>query len=299
MATMSVAVIQKPGEVAIEQRPMPTAGPGQVVLKVAACGVCGTDVHIFHGEFRGAYPMIPGHEYSGTVVEVGEGVFNVKPGDHVVIDPNIACGACRYCRHGLIHLCEHLTALGVDIPGGFAEYNLAPATQVYKIPDTLSLKHAAMVEPIACCLHGIDRAQIQSGDSVLILGAGPIGLIMTQLAKVAGAAQVMVSEPAAGKRLRAEQLGASATFDPSKCDLAEEVKKRTEIGADVVIECVGRPETSAQTVKTARRGGRIVLFGVNLKDTVVPFKPFDIYMDELSISAATSTPTRTSARWTC
>jgi L-iditol 2-dehydrogenase len=280
---MQAAVIAAPGRAVVETRDTPHAAPGEVVVQVAACGVCGTDVHLLHGGFRAHYPLLPGHEFSGTVVEAGAGVTHLAVGDRVVIDPNIACGQCPYCRRGLIHFCENLTALGVDLPGGFAEYSVLPAAQAYRVPESLSFEAAAFTEPLACCLHGLDRACIAAGDRVVLLGAGPIGLLMLQLVRLAGAATVMVSEPVATKRELAASLGADEVVDPNQDDLAARVRARTEIGADVVIECVGAAATVSQALTLPRRGGRVVLFGVSPKEAEVPVRPYDVFINELTL----------------
>jgi threonine dehydrogenase-like Zn-dependent dehydrogenase len=197
---VKAAVVERPEVVRIEEREVPQPGAEEVLIRVRACGVCGTDVHILHAGFRADYPVIPGHEFAGEVVSVGDRVTHVRPGEPVVIDPNITCGVCPYCRRGLVHLCENLIALGVNLPGGFEEFCVAPAKQVYRLPDGLSWEEAAFVEPLACCVHGIDRAGISAGDSVVVIGAGPIGLLMVQLARLEGAREVIVSEPMACSR---------------------------------------------------------------------------------------------------
>ncbi len=280
---MKAVVIERPQVVRVVDRDVPQAGPEDVVVRVGACGVCGTDVHIYHAGFRADYPVIPGHEFAGEVVEVGERVTHVQSGDRVVIDPNISCGVCPYCRRGLIHLCENLSALGVNIPGGFQEFCRAPAKQVYRLPAGLPLEEAAFVEPLACCVHGIDRAQIQAGDSVVILGAGAIGLLMLQLARLEGARQVIVSEPVPAKADLARRFGADMVVDPTAADLRQAVLDRTEIGADVVIECVGSARTAEQALGLSRRGGRVVLFGVSPKDAQVPVYPYAVFLNEQSI----------------
>ena len=168
------------GSFEVRQAPELHPGPGEVVIKNMVCGVCGTDVHIFHGEPGSADvnpPVVLGHEYSGEVVEVGEGVTALKPGDHVTVDPNIYCGECVYCRNGKKQLCETMQAVGVTRDGGFGEYSLVPAAQAFKLGDSVPYEAGAMAEPVACCLHGIDLAGIKAGDRVCIVGGGAIGLI--------------------------------------------------------------------------------------------------------------------------
>ncbi|MDO8585908.1 MAG: zinc-dependent alcohol dehydrogenase family protein [Armatimonadota bacterium] len=287
---MKAIVFPQPGEWILEDRPIPRIGPDDLLLKVHACGVCGTDLHIFHGEHFVRFPVIPGHEYAGEVVELGENVKHIAVGDHAAVDPNITCGVCRYCRRGQIHLCEDLTALGVNMDGGFAEFSLVPAKQAYKLPSGLPLEQAALVEPLACGVHGIDLAGISIGDDVVIIGAGPIGLIVMQLARLAGAGRLLVSEPHEPRRRLALELGADAAIDPLNQDVKEEVLKATGIGAGVVIECVGSVRTAEQAVELARRGGTILLFGVTSPGLEAAVKPYDIFLRELTIRGSFINP---------
>lgn len=159
----------------VRECPIPKAKPGTVVVKNYACGVCGTDVHIYHGEKGSAAvnpPVVLGHEYSGVVTEVGEGVKGLKIGDHVTIDPNIYCGECEYCRNGKKQMCRHMEAVGVTMNGGFEEYSIVPAAQALLLDPNVPLEYGAMSEPLACCLHGIDRAEIKVGDIVCVVGDG-------------------------------------------------------------------------------------------------------------------------------
>ena len=189
-----------------------------MLVKVKACGICGTDVHIFHGD-EGAAPTPPGtvlgHEFSGVVEDVGKDVTEVTPGDKVCVDPNKLCGKCDYCRGGMGHFCSHITGIGTTVNGGFAEYCCVPVSQVYPFKKS-GYEQAAMTEPVACCLHGIDRCNISCGDTVLIIGGGMIGLIMLQLAKISGAGKVLLSEPIAEKREQARRLGADICIDSGK-----------------------------------------------------------------------------------
>ena len=206
---MKVSYFLGKGSFEVRQAPELHPGPGEVVIKNMVCGVCGTDVHIFHGEPGSADvtpPVVLGHEYSGEVVEVGEGVTALKPGDHVTVDPNIYCGECVYCRNGKKQLCETMQAVGVTRDGGFGEYSLVPAAQAFKLGDSVPYEAGAMAEPVACCLHGIDLAGIKAGDRVCIVGGGAIGLIMLQLAKLSGASSLVLSEPNEKRRQLAGAL---------------------------------------------------------------------------------------------
>src|SRR6266852_6159470 len=213
MLALQIAEVGKLGLVNADK---PEVRPHTLLLRVAASGICGTDPHILHGLYPANLPLIPGHEYAGVVESVGDGVAAFVPGDHVAVDPNILCGVCDFCRRGKVHLCKNLVALGVNIPGGFAEFCVVPVSQAFKIPKSLPLAHAALAEPVACCLRGVDLAGITSGDRVVIFGAGPMGAIILQLARMQGASQVIVIDPQEGRRRRAEALGASWVIDPTK-----------------------------------------------------------------------------------
>lgn len=280
---MKAAVLTAPRTARIEERAVPTPGPRDVLVRVHTCGVCGTDSHIYEGEFLVRFPVVPGHELSGTVVEVGADVRHVRPGDLVAVDPNIVCGVCRFCRNGEVNLCENLTAVGVNRDGGFAEYCLAPAAQVYRLPEGLSLESGAFAEPVACCLHGLDRCGLRPGERVLVLGGGAIGQIMVQLCRSAGADQIVVSEPIRGRRELALRSGADQVLDPASDDVVAAAAELTEGGADLVIECSGTTSAVEQGVRAARRGGRVLLFGVAAKDAVASIHPYEVFLRELSI----------------
>ena len=285
---MKAVVFQEANRLAIEDRRIPEIGEFDALVKVHACGICGTDVHIFHGEHTVKFPVVPGHEFSGEVTAVGGKVTNVRVGDRVTVDPNIVDQTCFFCRRGEIHLCENLTAVGVNFDGGFAEYCAMPAVQAYKVPDSLSLDEAAMAEPLACCIHGIDRASVVPGSSVVVLGAGSIGLLLIQLAKIAGARHILVSEPDERKRHLAARFGADIQVDPP--DIAREVAELTDVGADVVIESAGRLETAEVAISLARRGGTVLQFGVVSPDKQAQISPYDVYYKELTIRGSFVNP---------
>lgn len=287
---MSAAVFRRPGSVVIEDRDVPSPGPGEVLVRVEACGVCGTDFHIFKGEAPARPPVVLGHEYCGEVVALGEGVAGLQPGDRVAVDPNIACGRCYHCRLGKVHLCESMEALGVTMDGGFTEYSVVPATQCHVLPAGMPAVQGAFVEPVACCVHGIDLAGIRPGNTVVVLGGGTIGLILLQLAQRSGATTLIVSEPVQKKRELALELGATLAVDPLSADLEEQVRAVAPAGADIVIEAVGRPETVEAAVRIAARGGCILLFGVVPEDAKGPVSPFAIYKKELRIQGSYVNP---------
>lgn len=273
----------------VRECPIPTAGPGEVVIKNMACGVCGTDVHIYHGEPGSADvtpPVVLGHEYAGEVVEVGEGVTALQPGDHVTVDPNIYCGACEYCRGGKKQLCETMQAIGVTRDGGFAQYSVVPVEQAFKLSADLPYEWGAMAEPVACCLHGIDLAGIRPGDTVCVIGGGAIGLIMMQLAKLSGAAKLVVSEPNEKRRQAALQLGADLAIDPTD----PQQRASMECAANVVIECVGNNPAVQSAFDFAKKGATVVLFSVPKVDASFPLPLFDVYKKELTIKGSFVNP---------
>lgn len=264
--------------------------PRTLLLRVAASGICGTDLHILHGLYPANLPLIPGHEYAGVVESVGDGVDGFAPGDHVAVDPNILCGVCDFCRRGKVHLCKNLVALGVNIPGGFAEFCAVPVSQALKIPKSLPLAHAALAEPVACCLRGVDLAAITSGDRVVIFGAGPMGAIILQLARMQGASQVIMIDPQEGRRKRAEALGASWVIDPAKEAIGAAIRSQYPDGAEVVFDCSGNVEAVRETLGVVMRGGTVMLYGVCRKDHNIEINPFWVNDNEITIRGSYNNP---------
>lgn len=263
-------------------------GPGEVLVRNMAAGICGTDVHIYHGSKGSADvtpPVVLGHEYSGIVEAVGEGVTTVKVGDHVTVDPNIYCGKCRFCRNGQKQFCENLTAIGVNRNGGFAEKSLLPESQVFAMNPEIGFEAMAMAEPLACCIHGIEQVDIGSGDLVCVIGGGAIGLLLMQLAKLRGAAKVIVSEPVAQRRDIAKQLGADGVLDPiGGGNLNDQLEALTgRRCADVVIEAVGKTIATQQAFDLADRGARLLLFSVPDLDAHFELPMFKLFNHELKI----------------
>ena len=281
------------GDMRIEEVGKPIAGPGELLVRVEATGLCGSDRHMFHGEYPTALPVTLGHEFAGIVEAVGSGVGRKGVGARVTGDPNIACGYCPACRMGRVNLCHNLKAIGVQLDGGFAQYVIVPQTQAIELPLELTPTHGAFCEPLACCLHGLDVARIAPGSSVAVLGGGVIGLLMVQLAKLAGATTVILSTRQRPRRDLALTLGATHAVDPSAVDPIAAVSGASGIipgGVDVVLECAGVADTFTQSIAMARRGGTVVIFGVMPKGRRVAVEPFDLLFRELRVEGAYLNP---------
>lgn len=289
---MKAAVYHGPGDLRVEEVPVRKLKDNEVKIQVKYCGICGTDIHIFHGDggcCDVTPPLVPGHEFSGVVAEVGAGVKTVKVGDRVTGDPNDMCGECYFCKNGMQHFCKNNIGIGTTVDGGFAEYVIMREKQVYKVSDDLSFIEAAMTEPISCCLHGIDLCNIKAGDTVLVIGGGPIGMIMMQLAKNAGASKVIMSEPVEEKREQALKLGATKTIDPLHEDVEAVLAEYCE-NVNVVIECVGNVHTQADAVRFAGKGATIMYFGLASPEESFPIRPDDIFKKELHITSSYINP---------
>jgi 2-desacetyl-2-hydroxyethyl bacteriochlorophyllide A dehydrogenase len=253
------------------------------LIRIRACGVCGTDAALFKGDYPAKTPVVIGHEFAGDIVETGAGVVGLGVGDRVTVDPNVICHECEYCRSGLEHLCERASSMGVHRDGADAEFCVMPASNVYPIPPSLSYEDATFCEPLACAVHGVDLARIKLGDTVLVVGAGGMGNLIAQLARISGAARVIVSEPIALRRERALENGATDAIDPVAQDPLAELRKIRRIGADVVFEVAGNSRAQASCVSFARKGGTVVWFGVSPQDRLIEVNPFYINENEISI----------------
>lgn len=282
--------------ICVEERETPGPREGEALVKVMACGLCGTDVHIFHGDKGAAdnpFPIVLGHEFSGVVEEinVGGGVRpHVAIGDRVCVDPNVLCGRCEFCLGGIGHFCEGMTGIGTTVDGGFAEYCAVPLTQLYKIADDCTYGRAALAEPLSCCLHGIDGCDIRAGENAVVIGGGLIGLIMLQLARMRGAASVCLIEPVAEKRALAESLGADLTIDPFTRDAAQELWKNGIRRVSTVIECVGSVKTVEQAISLAGKKSVVMLFGLTKPEDSLSVKPFDFFKREITLRSSFINP---------
>ncbi|MFC0627342.1 zinc-dependent alcohol dehydrogenase family protein [Kribbella deserti] len=273
---MRAVVIDEPGKIRVTDVPEPEAGPGQVVVEVGACGVCGTDLHIAAGEFPPTpYPIVPGHEFAGTIVALGPDVVGGwAVGDKVAVDPSLFCGHCRQCRRGRGNLCENWNATGDTVDGAFAERVAVPASTCYRLPEKLNFQQGALIEPVSCAVHGLRRLGVEVGERVLVVGAGTMGLIMSQLL-IAGGAQVSVVDLAESKLGLASELGA--------VEVATSTKGLSRRGFDAAVDATGAPRAIEDAFDALDRGGRLQVFGVADGDATISLSPFRIYNDEIRI----------------
>lgn len=290
---MKAAVFYGKYDIRVEDIPIPRVGDDDVLIRVKACGVCGTDVHIYNGDPGSAEvvpPRILGHEFSGVVEKVGKNVTEFKPGDRVCADPNKLCGGCYYCRSGIGHFCENMIGYGTSGDGAFAEFCSVKKSQVLKIADTTTFTEGAMAEPVSCCLHGVDMCNIKSGDKVAVIGGGMIGLIVLQLASIAGATKVALIEPVEGKRRMGKELGATVCIDPASKDVEKELKEHGIDRLDAVIECVGLPKTMEQAIQIAGNKSVAMLFGLASPEDTITIKPYDLFRKEVDVKASYINP---------
>jgi threonine dehydrogenase-like Zn-dependent dehydrogenase len=275
---------EKEGVGVVEVDALKASGPNEVIIRMRACGMCGTDLAILEGRHPAKPPVILGHECAGEVAEIGGSVSSVVVGDHVVVDPNLRCGVCRYCRSDRPNLCENLVSIGEDINGGYATYILAPEKAVYKIPQRMDWITAALTEPFSCIVNGFLRARVRPADTAVIYGAGPMGLFWLSLFLKAGARKVMSVEIAPKRREAAKRVGAHVTIDPSHEDPVKRVFEETGgLGADVGVEVIGKIETVEAAVRSSANGGRVVIMGTCRPDATAKFSPFDIMRYEKDI----------------
>lgn len=280
-----------PGDLRLEDLPIPEPGAGEVRVRPHAVGLCGSDTHMLRGEMPAARPVVFGHEIAGVVDALGRDVSGVREGDLVTIEPHVYCKSCRYCRLGREHLCLQKRAFGVHLNGGLEEQLVVPAYTAFPLPPGLGPDIGCLAEPVACCIHGMDRLAPQSGAPLLIIGAGPAGLILTRLARLAGATPIVVSEPNPARRTAALDFGADHALDPGEDSWGETLDELTDgQGFDSVIEAVGSPTTLEVAVARAARGGRILVFGVAPMDAVARLRPYDVFARELTLIGTVINP---------
>ncbi len=266
----------------------PAIGDDDVLIRVGACGLCGTDLHIHEGEFGPRFPLIPGHEFAGEIAAVGSAVTDWQVGDRVVANCNLACGHCFYCRRGQTLNCENLVAYGIQMDGGFAEFLRVRARDLFAV-GSLPWREAIMVEPTACAVHGVGVLDIRPGADVLMFGAGPTGQVLGQLLRINGAGSLTVAAPPGPKLALAERLCADRVVAVDRNDPETHRRALRDISAngfDVVVEATGAPEMCAEAVRQARRGGQVLVYGVYPEAATFPVNPFDVFRNEITIKGS-------------
>jgi D-arabinitol dehydrogenase (NADP+) len=287
---MHAVVYDRPRELRLAEVDDPLPAAGDVRLRVRVTGVCGTDVHLHDGEFFPVYPLIPGHEIVGEVELLGDGAEGLVPGQLVALDNMLVCGLCDNCRRGRPAYCRVLRALGVTDPGGFAEYVVAPAGKCHSV-DGLDLDTAVLAEPVACAMHGLDVLGLRPGSDVLVIGAGPSGLILTQLLRSGGAGRLTVAAPTAAKLELARAFGADniVRFGRSDPEVgAKELSSLAPDGFDVVIDATGAASALEHALSMLRDGGVLYVYGMADENLRLPVSPYDVFRRELTIKGSFS-----------
>ena len=282
---MRAVIIDAPGIIRVDNVPDPTPRPDEVLVRVGACGICGTDLHIIDGDSPLArYPIIPGHEFAGEVVALGSDVAqrygkeNITVGSRIAVEPNLYCGYCDSCRTGHENLCLNYAALGVTTNGAVAQYVTVPVAKAYALPDNISFREGALIEPVSCAVHGMHILNPRSGDTFLIVGAGTMGVLLLQLAVRGGASRVAMVDVNAQRLALAEQLGPTRTYSDIKQALKDE-----PLGFNCVIDATGVAPVIENAFMAVKRGGKLLIFGVASNEARISLSPFRIYNDEITI----------------
>jgi L-iditol 2-dehydrogenase len=276
---MKALLLSEYKQLAIADLPDPAPGRGEVLVRVAACGICGSDVHGYDGSSgRRIPPIVMGHEAAGVVAAVGEGVAGYRVGDRVTFDSTVYCGECDFCRRGEVNLCDRRQVVGVSCgdyrrAGAFAEYVTVPERILYRLPEGLSFSDAAMLEAVSVAIHAVRVAEVKGGETALVIGAGMIGLLILQAAKASGCSRVFVADVDVTRLELARMLGADAVIDSSRESLASRIEELTEgRGVDVALEAVGRTETVAAAIDATRKGGTVALVGNIAPEVTIPLQ---------------------------
>ena len=272
---MKAFVIEQPGKAVVKEVAYPQPGPDEVTVKVEKVGICGTDIHIFQGEFISPYPIIPGHEFSGSIHELGSKVKDWKKGDRVSVDPSLFCGECKYCLTNRGNQCENWGALGNTVDGSMAEYVRVPARNLVKMPDSMSYAEGAFIEPMACVVHALNRLQVQAGNRVILFGAGAMGQQLVQAVSKSGAAELTVIDVSQKKLDLALENG--ATRGILSQEIEEKLKAKHDQAFDIVIDATGIPAVAQQALNYLGPTAKYLQFGVTPTDAKIEMNPFDLY----------------------
>lgn len=290
---MKSAVFYGKHDIRVDEREIPKLGCDEVLIKVMACGVCGSDLHIYEGDQGSATtipPQVQGHEFAGVITETGDAVTNCKAGDRVCVDPADNCGECYYCASGMMSHCDSMRAIGTNADGGFSQYCKVKSRLIHHLEDEVTFVEGAMAEPLGCCINGIDRSNIKPGDNVVIYGGGTIGLLMLQLAKLKGASKIALVEPVEERREMAAKLGANIVIDPLKQDVKEVLHINKMRHIRVVIECCGLKSTSEEAIQIVDKQGTVVLFAVTALDAAVDLQTYTVFQKEITVTGSFCSP---------
>ena len=282
---MKAVVYTQQREFTVTDIKKPECGTGQAIVKVVSCGICKTDVHIHNGEFISKFPLTPGHEFSGIIEKVGTNVTKFKEGDRVACDNATACGKCYHCKRGLFLYCDFFHSLGCNAQGGFAEYVAVNENKLFHISSKMSFDTAAFTEPVACAVHGMDTIDVTNGDSVLMFGSGPTGIILAQLLKHGGAGRVVVAARTKFKLDILDKLGIETVqIDKSNPEAhAEALKGLEPKGFNIVIDATGAATVLQDCFKYLQKGGKLVVYGVCNAEDMIGFSPYDLFSNEYKI----------------
>lgn len=275
---MKALLLSKYKHLEIAELPVPTAGPDEVLVRVAACGICGSDVHGYDGSSgRRIPPIVMGHEAAGRIAAIGSGVTEFAEGDRVTFDSTVYCGSCGFCRHGEVNLCDNRQVLGVSCgdyrrAGAFAEFVAVPSRIVYRLPDTISFEEAAMLEAVSVAIHAVSLAQVSANAAALVVGAGMIGILIIQALLAAGCSRILVADLDNSRLKLAQESGAHITLS-AELDVAKQVEKLTGgVGVDVALEAVGQADSVKASIESVRKGGTVVLVGNIAPEVTIPLQ---------------------------
>ncbi|MDR1797243.1 MAG: zinc-dependent alcohol dehydrogenase family protein [Clostridiales Family XIII bacterium] len=283
---MRAVVYEEPKKFSVRDVPKPPVSGGQVLIEVKSCGICRTDAHIHNGAFISRFPLTPGHEFAGVVAEVGPDVKGFSVGDRVTADNTVLCGECYYCRRDIPLFCENFYSLGCNGPGGFAQYVLVGYDKVFSISDRLSFRQAAFTEPTACAVHGMDVIEVRPGDDVLVFGAGPTGIILTQLLRHGGAGRVVVCASSQAKLDLVARGGYARTVPMDRSDYGKHAKILREAfprGFDIVIDATGASAVLQQAFDFVKPRGKVVVYGVCGEEETIEVRPYQFFEKEIKL----------------
>ncbi|MEM3693318.1 MAG: alcohol dehydrogenase catalytic domain-containing protein [Candidatus Bathyarchaeia archaeon] len=289
---MQALVFHGPGNLKLDDVEKPKAKAGEIIIEVKAAGVCASDLRVFKGERSAKEGIILGHEVVGTIAEVGLGADGFHDGERVTLYPVVSCGLCFFCREGYPSICPDKRLFGFEYDGAFADYMRIPREvvgrgNVLKVPETISNEEAALTEPLACSINGIETLRLQVGETLLIVGAGPMGLLAMKVAKASGAGRIIVSELRKDRLEAARAMGADAVVNPKDEDLASRVKGETDgLGADAALVSIGSPAAALDALRAVRKGGRINFFAGFPPATVIALDPNLIHYGLVTITAS-------------